>query len=106
MDEDEGLTFAADSKMEYFWVFFTHSVDHIYLLQSLSDSIFVLCVTGHIGRPELRKQSKTLCQGTWNSCKSIQLSLFMELEFEALSQVFSWVKLKNQLYIIWELDFY
>lgn len=48
------LTLAAGDKREDFWVFVAHSVNHIYLLQRLPHSIFVLSVAGHIGGPELR----------------------------------------------------
>lgn len=52
------LTLAAGGKHEDFWVFLTHPVDHVYLLQSLSDCIFVLRITGNVGRPELRAQQR------------------------------------------------
>lgn len=55
-DIDECLTFTGGGKLEGVWIFWTNPVDHVYLLQSLSDSIFVLRVTGYIGRPELKER--------------------------------------------------
>lgn len=56
MTETPRLTLATGGKHEGFRVFFTHPVYHIYLLQCLSDSIFVLRLTGNVGRPELKEE--------------------------------------------------
>lgn len=48
-NHQHSLTLATGGKHEGFWVFLTHPVNHIYLLQCLSDSIFVLGVTGNVG---------------------------------------------------------
>lgn len=52
------LTLATGGKHEDFGVFLTHPVNHVYLLQSLSDSVFVLSVTGDVCCPELRTRAK------------------------------------------------
>lgn len=52
------LTLTASSKFEHFWVFMTHPVDYINLLQGLSDCIFVLGITWYISCPELQQKNK------------------------------------------------
>lgn len=41
-------TFTAGGEHEDFWVCLTHPVDHVDLLQRLSDSVFVLGVAGNV----------------------------------------------------------
>lgn len=52
----ESLTLATGGKHEGFWIFLAHPVNHIDLLQCLSDCIFVLSLTGNIGGPELGEE--------------------------------------------------
>lgn len=54
------LTLATGGKHEDIRVFLTHPVNHVYLLQRLSDSIFVLSVTGDVCCPELRTRAKII----------------------------------------------
>lgn len=53
------LTLAAGGKHEGVWVFLTHPVNHVNLLQCLSHGIFVLRLAGHVGRPELKEKRNT-----------------------------------------------
>lgn len=45
----KNLTLASGGKHERLWVILTHPVNDVYLLQCLSDSIFILGVTGNVG---------------------------------------------------------
>lgn len=47
--QKNNATVTAGGEHEDFWVFLTHPVDHVYLLQRLSDGVFVLGVAGNIG---------------------------------------------------------
>lgn len=48
MMQESHPTVAAAGKHEGFWVFLAHPVNHVYLLQRLSHSVFVLGVAGNI----------------------------------------------------------
>jgi len=48
----------ASSKLENIWVFLTHHVNDIDLLQGLSNCVFVLGVTWYISGPELQEKRK------------------------------------------------
>lgn len=50
------LTFAASDTHEDLGVFLAHPVNHVDLLQCLSHRVFVLGVTGNVGRPKLEKK--------------------------------------------------
>lgn len=50
------LTFAAGGKHEDVGVLLAHPVNHVDLLQCLSHRVFVLGVTGNVGRPKLVKK--------------------------------------------------
>lgn len=50
------LTLATGGEHEVVWVILAHPVNHIDLLQCLSDGVFVLSVTGNVGRPELTQK--------------------------------------------------
>lgn len=50
------LTLAAGGKHEDVGVFLAHPVNHVDLLQCLSHRVFVLAVTGNVGRPKLEKK--------------------------------------------------